>query len=331
MFSPTTAIFSFCVRAILNRLTVVHGEGEFCQYLERQYFRVDGDGRLTATWWCGFLSHFRAGVPPSQQVAEQQNSKLKRDLSVLPRGTHQDVCLSLERLMEGWAAPLKPGEELRDTKTYSLSAPLECLSTDRPRVADSCMVVRESFKVCLPGGIKVSYPSIPLILRKMRTLDAAGNSKYFQEIHVEDKTFWFMATRRPQLVSSARATKLRRYLRTTAPEALALLLEEDGVVEKVDEEGAPHRLKLKAYGEIFGDWCVQVRRPEDAFVRCSCPLWCWTALCPHAAAVEEYTGLKAHVPVSLPRAEGVREAPEREPSDSERPADNRQVRRRLQR
>ena len=94
-----------------------------------------------AVWWCGAQSSVKPGFGPSQQVAEMWNSKAKLDLRRMgDLKTHQAVVVALERCLQSWSRPLKPGEENSKEAKYSLMSPNECLSASKPTCPDSWMV-----------------------------------------------------------------------------------------------------------------------------------------------------------------------------------------------
>ena len=217
-------------------------------------------GMLSAVWWAGVLSKIQPGYPPSQQCAEQLNTKVKRDMETLPRETHAQVCQSLEKVIGTWSATLKKGEEMLDTPKLALTAPSRQIGMDRPPEPDDWMIHGKSHVVLKPGAIQKRFPSIPVILQQMRTLNSAGTSPFFESVQLADgRSIICMAQNRPEHLALGRLRHLRKYLNTTDSQTLCDMFVEDGILERTDVEAAPYRFKLKAYCDIFDKYCLCFR------------------------------------------------------------------------
>lgn len=177
-------MFSILMGSVLDRLQHVHGEASWAAYFKRQYLcqAAGPGGMLSAVWWAGVLSKIQPGYPPSQQCAEQLNTKVKRDMETLPRETHAQVCQSLEKVIGTWSATLKQGEEMLDTPKLALTAPSRQIGMDRPPEPDDWMIHGKSHVLLKPGAIQKRFPSIPVILQQMRTLNSAGTSPFFESV-----------------------------------------------------------------------------------------------------------------------------------------------------
>jgi hypothetical protein len=315
MFAPTETIFSCVMKAVLARLSFVHDEDAWCQYFSRQYLSLQNTGGLRAVWWCGLQSTFRHGCGPSQQVPEEFNRKVKRDIASLSLRTHQEVHAALEKLVDFWSAPMKPGEELLTGKKFVLTAPMSCLSTERPPAPDAWMLQKGSAVLKQPGGYKHRMPSIVTLLKYMNRTDARGVCPFFQKIETQDgKMFFVMSQKKPTVLPAGFGKKLRTYLRANDEKEVARLLAADGVLERTEHPRAEWRFKLKQYAELWSGHCIILLLPGHRRASCSCWAYCWRGACVHSYAVEEYMEVCKHVPCALPRhAEEVEEASDSEP------------------
>ena len=313
MFCPTPTMFSTVMKSVLKRLGEHHREDRWVDYFQRMYLDTRGES-IKAVWWCGFASTFRPGCPPSQQLPEQFNKKVKRDIASLSLRTHQEVHTALEKLVDVWSAPMKPGEETLSGPKFVLSAPVSCASTERPVAPDAWMLQPGSAVLKQPGGYQHRMPSIVTLMKYMQKTDCRGICPYYQKIEDRDgRVFFFMAQKKPKVLPANFGTKFRSYLQATEEQEVIRLLAADGVLERTEDPNAEWRFKLKKYAELFSEHCVVLVQPGHVHARCSCWCFCWRGSCSHQYCVEEFLQLQRHVPCILPRhAEEVEE-----PSDSE--------------
>ena len=133
LFCPSQAMFSILMGSVLDRLQHVHGEASWVAYFKRQYLcqAAGPGGMLSAVWWAGVLSKIQPGYPPSQQCAEQLNTKVKRDMETLPRETHAQVCQSLEKVIGTWSATWLTSDS--STKTADSSTNASTTKVRQPR------------------------------------------------------------------------------------------------------------------------------------------------------------------------------------------------------
>ena len=191
MFCPTPTMFSTVMKSVLKRLGEHHREDRWVDYFQRMYLDTRGES-IKAVWWCGFASTFRPGCPPSQQLPEQFNKKVKRDIASLSLRTYQEVHTALEKLVDVWSAPMKPGEETLSGPKFVLSAPVSCASIERPVAPDAWMQQPGSAVLKQPGGYQYEG-SVP-------------TTKKLKTVTVECSSSWLRRSRRCCLPTLARSS-----------------------------------------------------------------------------------------------------------------------------
>ena len=111
MFAPTRLLFQLIWETVRLRFVHVYAEQRRCDYFFPQYIIKRDDGLWTPSWF--MMLPLRSGLPPSQQTAEEWNTKLKCDFETLPKKLHLDVCNALATILlcRGGGCSFFVGEE----------------------------------------------------------------------------------------------------------------------------------------------------------------------------------------------------------------------------
>ena len=129
------------------------GEQSWADYFEREYLckkRVPRatfgrDELIWAHWWSGAGFHEAwdcPGHPGSQQVAEQANFKLKKDIREQAPNkqirTHQDVAMAVLGCLKTWLSPIQDVDANTDAPVTLMAPTGLCSWSDRPSQMGGC-------------------------------------------------------------------------------------------------------------------------------------------------------------------------------------------------
>ena len=183
MYMPSQAMMHIALDCFLDWVRLQWGEQLWHDYFVREYVdkchvdsRAFGRQELFLPhWWsgAGTCRHWdQPGHPASQQAAEQQNSKFKKDVREhAPEGgltTHQAVVSSIQGCLRTWLRPLK-AVDASTLSPISLMAPPGGLQLSAPDRPDAWMLATGRV-IRKPCSNKLTYfPPINVTLKKMRS------------------------------------------------------------------------------------------------------------------------------------------------------------------
>ena len=192
-------------------------------YLQKEYFSESHDGLIAATWWCGLLSHVRAGHPASPNLVESFVSRLRRIQEMTGhRRTFVEYLEGMDNLFRQLCGT--PGSE------GSICGSLEhqrCV----PLPANEPGQLLAIGRTVSTGAIKLKFPSVKDVLDDH---EATGGASVVWRDFPREQCRYVMhrcKTKRPTGVSIDDALTLWRLCESSNPANMDVALNAAGLIE----------------------------------------------------------------------------------------------------
>ena len=291
IFLPTALTFHLFWETMRSRMIDGWGEAAWTNYFFDQYLkRVNRQGvrMWTASWHASLAStsSSEAGLPASQQTAEQAWKQLKRSVNGQKIKTHLDLMEAMEKVARHWTQDVHARDASADRGVHSLM-PCGPISLIRPSQPDSWMLQNEGRSLRRPGGYQCYMPSVPTIVEKSKVRGGAA----VQRLRLRSKTILVMAMGRQRAVPIGLARRMHAQITAHTVADLRQMWLGEGFIVEEGAQPASQRIALKAYRSVWQKWCLVVVPDEDITqTRCTCWCYAWHGQCPHAWAGQEITG-----------------------------------------